>query len=133
MKQSNTAEIYSDYDPSLYTDNGEKEKEENEDGFYKLNTAQENEIDSSLRRLYALEKYLLDDPEGEVNEENYENSEDDDEQSDEVDDEKSNSNGTVSDQENNNSENDNDGYQELFFDKYFNKFFNPESGKYHDL
>lgn len=138
LKQSNT-EIGSDYDPSLYTDDGRYDDDRYEkfakpskhpetDNFYQLNNVQENQIDTSLRRLYALEKYLLDDP-VDANPENYaeiDRTGDDDELNSNV------SDVVSSNEESENLENNHDDeYQELFYDRYFNKFFNPESGEYH--
>lgn len=151
----------SDYDPSLYTDDGRFQNDESytddskhkiieTDNFYQLNNAQENQIDASLRRLYALEKYLLDDPIEKSGSELSESSEE------AVDSEFDENLEKMKDDENiGNFENfeqfedlvnpkkveenskstktgcHDDSYQELFYDRYFNKFFNPESGEYH--
>ena len=150
LKQSNT-DMNSDYDPSLYTDDGRYQNDEchktETDNFYQLNNAQENQIDTSLRRLYALEKYLLDDPVGdqnvnchsEVTESSAEDSENDEnlgnleniedlENSEHFEDLENLKKGENS---KNSRKGHDDSYQELFYDRYFNKFFNPESGEYH--
>ena len=154
----------SDYDPSLYTDDGRFQNDQSytddskhkiieTDNFYQLNNAQENQIDASLRRLYALEKYLLDDP---IEKSESELSESSEEADDSEFDENMENLEKIKDDENiENIENfeqfedlvnlkkveenskstktgcHDDSYQELFYDRYFNKFFNPESGEYH--
>ena len=139
----------SDYDPSLYTDDGRFQNDESytddskhkiieTDNFYQLNNAQENQIDASLRRLYALEKYLLDDP---IEKSGSELSESSEEAGDSEFEENMENLEKLKDDENIEKVEENskssekgchdDSYQELFYDRYFNKFFNPESGEYH--